>query len=73
MTGAKRVVAVGVSSSGARDDDRPAGVAHAIARLIRERDNRALCGTDVIPLPHQDWSQVTVGVVRCKECAALAA
>lgn len=73
MTGAKRVVAAGVSSSGTRDDDRPAGVAHAINRLIRDRDDVALCGTDVIPLPHHDWSEPTVGVLRCKECAALAA
>jgi hypothetical protein len=73
MTGAKRVVAVGASSAvGVRDDDRPAGVAHAINRLIRDRDDRALCGTDVIPLPHQDWSEPTAGVLRCRECATLA-
>ena len=73
MTGAKRIVAVGASSAvGVRDDDRPAGVAHAINRLIRDRDDVALCGADVIPLPHQDWSDPTVGVLRCRECAALA-
>ena len=73
MTGAKRVVAIGASSAvGVRDDDRPAGVAHAISRLIRERDDLALCGTNVIPLPHRDWSEPTVGVLRCGECATLA-
>lgn len=72
MTGAKRVVAVGVSSSGERDDDRPAGVAHAVSRLARERDDVSLCGTDVIALPHHDWSDHVVGVLRCKECAELA-
>ena len=73
MTGAKRIVAVGASSAvGVRDDDRPAGVAHAISRLIRERDDVALCGTDVIPLPHQDWAEPTVGVLRCRECESLA-
>jgi hypothetical protein len=73
MTGAKRIVAVGSSSAvGVRDDDRPAGVAHAISRLIRERDDVALCGTDVIPLPHHDWSEPTVGVLRCRECSSLA-
>jgi hypothetical protein len=73
MTGAKRIVAVGASSAvGVRDDDRPAGVAHAISRLIREHDDVALCGTDVIPLPHRDWSEPAVGVLRCRECAALA-
>ena len=72
MTGAKRIVAVGTSSAvGVRDDDRPAGVAHAISRLIRERDDVAVCGTDVIPLPHHDWSQRTVGVLRCRECESL--
>jgi hypothetical protein len=74
MTGAKRVVAIGASSAvGVRDDDRPAGVAHAISRLIRDRDGLALCGVGVIALPHHDWSEPTVGVLRCKECASLAA
>jgi len=72
MTGAKRIVAVGTSSAvGVRDDDRPAGVAHAISRLIRERDDVAVCGAGVIPLPHHDWSQRTVGVLRCRECESL--
>jgi hypothetical protein len=72
MTGAKRVVATGVSSAvGLRDADRPAGVAHAINRLLRDRDDVALCGTGVIPLPHHDWSEPTSGVLRCKECASL--
>ena len=72
MTGAKRVVAVGASGAlGVRDDDRPAGVAHAMARLNRERDDVALCGTSVIPLPHQDWSDRTVGVLRCRSCEEL--
>jgi hypothetical protein len=73
MTGAKRVVATGASSAvGVRDDDRPAGVAHAISRLLRDRDGLALCGAGVVPLPHHDWSQPSVGVVRCKECVSLA-
>jgi hypothetical protein len=73
MTGAKRIVAVGASSAvGVRDDDRPAGVAHAISRLIREQDDVALCGTHVTPLPHHDWSEPAVGVLRCRECASLA-
>lgn len=72
MTGARRIVAVGASSAvGVRDDDRPAGVAHAINRLIRERDDVALCGTAVIPLPHHDWSEPVVGVLRCRECESL--
>jgi hypothetical protein len=72
MTGAKRIVATGVSSAlGVRDDDRPAGVAHAMARLNRQRDDLALCGTSVIPLPHQDWSEPTVGVLRCRSCEEL--
>jgi hypothetical protein len=73
MTGAKRIVAVGTSSAvGVRADDRPAGVAHAVPRLIRQRDGVALCGTDVIPLPHHDWSEPTAGVLRCRECAEVA-
>jgi hypothetical protein len=72
MTGAKRVVAVGASSAlGVRDDDRPAGVAHAMARLNRERDDRAVCGASVIALPHQDWAEQTVGVLRCRTCEEL--
>ena len=74
MTGAKRVVASGVSSAvGVRDDDRPAGVAHAIHRLLRDRDGVALCGAGVIPLPHHDWSEPMAGVLRCRECASLSA
>ena len=74
MTGAKRIVAVGGSSTlGVRTDDRPAGVAHAVPRLIRERDGIALCGADVLPLPNQDWSEPTAGVLRCPECEVLAA
>lgn len=73
MTGAKRIVAVGSSSAvGVRADDRPAGVAHAVTRLIRDRDDLALCGADVIPLPNQDWSEPLVGVLRCRECEELA-
>lgn len=72
MTGAKRVVAVGSSSAvGVRDDDAPAGVAHAVTRLFREGDV-ALCGANVIPLPNRDWSQPTVGVLRCRACEELA-
>jgi hypothetical protein len=71
MTGAKRIVAVGASSAvGVRSDDRPAGVAHAVNRLIRD-DDLALCGTDVIALPNHDWSQPTLGVLRCQECESL--
>jgi hypothetical protein len=73
MTGAKRIVAVGSSSAtGVRADDRPAGVAHAVNRLIRQQDDVALCGTGVIPLPNHDWSEPAVGVLRCAECAELA-
>lgn len=74
MTGAKRIVAVGPSSErGLRADDRPAGVAHAVARLIRTEDGVAICGTEVIPLPHRDWSEPTTGVLRCRECTQLTA
>ena len=72
MTGAKRIVAVGTSSAvGVRDDDRPAGVAHALPRLNRQHDNMAVCGTSVIALPHQDWADRTVGVLRCRTCEEL--
>jgi hypothetical protein len=72
MTGAKRVVAVGASSTvGVRDDDRPAGVAHAMARLNRDRDDLAVCGASVIALPHHDWTDHTVGVLRCAACEEL--
>jgi hypothetical protein len=72
MTGAKRIVAIGASSAlGVRDDDRPAGVAHAMARLNRERDDLAVCGTSVKPLPHTDWTEPTVGVLRCRTCEEL--
>jgi hypothetical protein len=74
MTGAKRIVSVGASSaSGVRTDDRPAGVAHAVVRLIREQDGVAVCGTGVIPLPHRDWSDPAVGVLRCRDCQQLTA
>jgi hypothetical protein len=33
----------------------------------------ALCGTDVIPLPHHDWTQPALGVLRCRTCEELAA
>jgi hypothetical protein len=73
MTGAKRIVAVGASSAvGVRGDDQPAGVAHALARLCRDGGDVALCGTEVIPLPHLDWSVRTVGVLRCPTCQKLA-
>ena len=73
MTGAKRIVAVGASSAvGVRGDDQPAGVAHAVTRLFREEDDVALCGTNVIPLPNQDWSEPTVGVLRCRTCEEMA-
>ncbi|MGY1615193.1 hypothetical protein ACI797_00455 [Geodermatophilus sp. SYSU D00691] len=73
MTGAKRIVALGGSSAvGVRGDDRPAGVAHAVTRLFRQDGDVALCGADVIPLPHHDWSQPVVGVLRCRSCAELA-
>jgi hypothetical protein len=73
MTGAKRIVAVGTSSAlGVRADDKPAGVAHAVTRLFRENGDVALCGTNVIPLPQHDWSQPTLGVLRCPTCEELA-
>ena len=74
MTGAKRIVAVGGSSAvGVRTDDAPAGVAHAVPRLFRTEGDVAVCGTEVIPLPHRDWSKPTAGVLRCRACAELAA
>jgi hypothetical protein len=73
MTGAKRIVAVGASSAlGVRADDKPAGVAHALPRLFREEGDVALCGTNVIPLPNQDWTQPALGVLRCRTCEELA-
>jgi hypothetical protein len=73
MTGAKRIVAVGTSSAvGVRADDKPAGVAHAVTRLFREDGDVSLCGTDVIPLPNQDWTQRALGVLRCRTCEELA-
>jgi hypothetical protein len=73
MTGAKRIVAVGTSSAlGVRADDKPAGVAHAVTRLFREKGDVALCGTNVIPLPNHDWSQAALGVLRCRTCEELA-
>jgi len=72
MTGGKRVVAVGASSAlGVRADDQPAGVAHAVRRLVRREGDVAVCGTDVIPLPNLDWSEPTVGVLRCAACEEL--
>jgi hypothetical protein len=72
MTGAKRIVAIGTSSAvGVRDDDRPAGVAHAMARLDRETADLAVCGASVIALPHRDWADRTVGVLRCRTCEDL--
>jgi hypothetical protein len=73
MTGAKRIVAVGASSAlGVRADDKPAGVAHAVNRLFRDEGDVALCGTDVIPLPNQDWTEPALGVLRCRRCEELA-
>ena len=73
MTGAKRIVAVGASSAlGVRADDKPAGVAHAVPRLFRDEGDVALCGTNVIPLPNQDWTQHALGVLRCRTCEELA-
>jgi hypothetical protein len=40
-------------------------------RLNRERDDLAVCGTSVIALPHQDWADRTVGVLRCRTCEDL--
>jgi hypothetical protein len=73
MTGAKRIVSAGPSAVGVRDDDKPAGVAHAVRRLVRREGDMALCGTDVILLPNQDWGTPTVGVLRCRICEELAA
>jgi hypothetical protein len=73
MTGAKRIVAVGTSSAlGVRADDKPAGVAHALPRLMRAEGDVALCGTDVIPLPNHDWTLPALGVLRCRACEELA-
>jgi len=74
MTGAKRVVAVGASSAvGLRTDDRPAGVAHAVARLLRTGGDVSVCGTAVTPLPNRDWNEPILGVRRCPRCAELTA
>ena len=74
MTGAKRIVAVGPPSAiRARAGGKPAGVAHAVTRLFRDEGDVAVCGADVILLPHQDWSVPTVGVLRCRTCTELAA
>jgi|1185.fasta_scaffold131996_2 hypothetical protein len=74
MTGAKRVVAIGSSSHvGVRTDDRPAGVAHAVARLLRTDGDVSVCGTAVRPLPHRDWDERILGVLRCPKCEELTA
>jgi hypothetical protein len=73
MTGAKRVVAIGASSNGLRADDRPAGVAHAVVRLLRTGGDVSVCGTAVRPLPHRDWTEPTLGVLRCPKCEELTA
>ncbi|MCW2698858.1 MAG: hypothetical protein JWQ45_393 [Blastococcus sp.] len=74
MVGAKRVVAIGASSSvGVRTDDRPAGVAHAVARLLRTGGDVSVCGTPVRPLPNRDWAEPVIGVQRCPKCEELTA
>jgi hypothetical protein len=72
IVGAKRVVAIGASSAvGVRADDRPAGVVHAVTRILRTEGDVSVCGTAVIPLPNRDWTEPSLGVVRCRECEAL--
>ena len=72
MTGAKRIVATGVSSAvGVRDDDRPAGVAHAMPGSSASTTTRPCAAPSVIPLPHHDWADRTVGVLRCRTCEEL--
>ncbi|MGY1631692.1 hypothetical protein ACI784_08315 [Geodermatophilus sp. SYSU D01186] len=74
VVGAKRIVAVGPTSVvGRRDDDQPAGVAHAVPRAAATGRAVAVCGTEVIPLPNRDWQLPTVGVLRCADCAEHAA
>ncbi|MGY1641472.1 hypothetical protein ACI782_10110 [Geodermatophilus sp. SYSU D00703] len=74
VTGAKRIVAVGPSSVlGVRDDDQPAGVAHAVLRPADPGQAVSVCGTEVVALPGQDWQVPTVGVLRCEDCEQLAA
>ncbi|MGZ4651069.1 MAG: hypothetical protein ACXV3A_11110 [Kineosporiaceae bacterium] len=73
VAGAKRIVAVGTSSAiGVRDDDQPAGVAHAVLRPTSGGRAVAACGADVIALPNRDWAQPTVGVMRCAPCGEIA-
>jgi hypothetical protein len=74
VAGAKRIVAVGPTSVvGRRDDDQPAGVAHAVLRTAAAGRAVAVCGTDVIALPNRDWQLPTVGVLRCADCEEHAA
>lgn len=74
VTGAKRIVAVGPSSQvGVRDDDQPAGVAHAVRRPAVEGPAPAACGTEVRALPNRPWREATPGVPRCRQCEELAA
>jgi len=74
VTGAKRIVAVGPSSVlGVRDDDQPAGVAHAVPHPTARGQAVAVCGAEVIALPHHDWQRPTAGVLRCADCEELAA
>jgi hypothetical protein len=74
VTGARRIVAVGPRSvRGVRDDDQPAGVAHAVSRPAGRGQTVAVCGAAVTALPHLDWQVPTVGVLRCGDCEQLAA
>jgi hypothetical protein len=74
VAGSKRIVAVGPSSAvGVRDDDQPAGVAHAVARPALRGQAVAVCGSEVTALPGLDWRESTVGVLRCGDCEQLAA
>ena len=74
VTGAKRIVAVGPSSRlGIRDDDQPAGVAHAVPRPAVEGPATAACGAAVLALPNRPWAEPTSGVHRCRDCEKLTA
>jgi hypothetical protein len=74
VAGSKRIVAVGPSSAlGVRDDDQPAGVAHAVPRPAAPGRAVAVCGTEVVTLPRRDWQVPVVGVLRCGDCEQLAA
>jgi hypothetical protein len=74
VTGSKRIVAVGPSSqTGVRDDDQPAGVAHAVPGPAVAGSATAACGAAVLALPNRPWREPALGVHRCRECEKLTA